>query len=513
MYDENKADRAVDFIRLLKHTKGRWAGRPFNILPWQEHEIIRPLFGNVDDNGNRVYRKCYVEIPKKNGKSELGAAIALYLLIADNEYGAEIYSAACDRDQASIVFNIAASMVDQEPFLGKRLKVLHSTKRILYSETNSLYRVLSADAYTKHGYNVHGVIFDELHAQPNRELWDVLTEGAGDARLQPLIFAITTAGYDRNSICWEVHEYARKVKERIIDDPHFLPVIYSLPEAENWASEKSWRKVNPSLGEIIDVEKLRDAYREAENVPAKQNIFRRLRLNQWTRQETRFMPMQFWDRCGKRINIKALKGQPCYCGLDLASSIDVAAFSKVFPRDNGMFEVLMRFWIPEENMRERSLRDKVPYDVWVKEGLIRATPGNVIDYGAIEQDIKSDAENYELKEIAFDRWGAVQISQNLQAEGLTVVPFGQGYKDMSPPTKELLKFVMSGKIRHGGNPVLRWMADNVMVATDPAGNMKPDKSKSTERIDGVVAMIMGIDRAIRHEEKISAYEKRGVLAL
>ena len=500
MYDAEKADRAIGFIRLLKHTKGEWAGRPFNLLPWQEEEVLRPLFGTVDENGYRLYRRCYVEVPKKNGKSELGAAVALYLLIADDEFGAEIYSAACDRDQASIVFNVAAFMVDQEPELGKRLKVLRSTKRIIYPGTNSFYHVLSSDAFTKHGYNIHGCIFDELHAQPNRELWDVLTEGSGDARTQPLTFVITTAGYDRNSICYEVHEYARKVKEGIIEDPHFLPVLYGLPDAEDWRDEENWKKVNPSLGKIIPIEKLRASFKEAENIPAKQNLFRRLRLNQWTKQETRYIPMDFWDRCQVETDIKKLKGKTCYGGLDLASSVDIAAFAKIFPDEEGFLDVVMRFWIPEENMRERSLKDKVPYDVWVEEGYIRATPGNVIDYQAIEMDILEDNETYKIEEIAFDRWGAVQITQDFEAEGITVVPFGQGFKSMSPPTKELLKLVMSRKIRHGGNPVLRWMADNVVVTMDPAENIKPNKAKSTERIDGIVAMIMALDRALRHEE-------------
>ena len=494
------AQYAIDFISQLKHTKGEWYRCKFNLLPWQRDLIIQ-LFGNVDENGFRIYWKCYVEIPKKNGKSELAAAIALFLLIADNEPGAEIYGAACDRDQASIVFNVAASMVEQNKSLNKRLKVLRSTKRILYPAMNSYYHVLSSDVPAKHGFNAHGVILDELHAQPNRELWDVLTEGAGDARRQPLIFAITTAGYDKNSICYEQHDYARKVKEGIIEDSHFLPVIYSLSEKANWRDKRNWKKVNPSLGHTIQIEKLEAAFKECEHIPAKQNTFRRLRLDQWTSSSERWLDMAFWEKCGKVVNIKKLKGKPCHCGLDLASSIDIAAFAKVFQDENGFFDILMRFWVPGDNIRERSLKDKVPYDVWVREGLIRATPGNVIDYATIEKDIIHDGEIYDIKEIAFDRWGAVQITQNLEAEGFTVVPFGQGFKDMAPATKELLTLVMSRKIRHGDNPVLNWMADNMVVKTDEAENVKPDKKKSTERIDGMVAMIMALDRAVRHEEQ------------
>jgi phage terminase large subunit-like protein len=310
-----------------------------------------------------------------------------------------------------------------------------------------------------------------------------------------------------------VHDYARKVKEGIIEDPHFLPVIYGLPKEEDWEDEENWKKVNPSLGHTFTIDKLRAAYNECKHIPARQNSFRRLRLDQWTKQEVRYIPMTFWDRCNRKVSMKRLKGKVCYGGLDLASCIDIAAFAKAFPADDGFFDVLMRFWIPEENILERADRDKVPYDMWVQEGWIRATPGNVIDYAVIEQDIKKDAEIYLLAEIAYDPWGALQITQNLEAEGITMVQFRQGFKSMSPPTKELLKLIMSRKIRHGGNPVLRWMADNLMVSTDPAENVKPDKKKSTERIDGMVALIMALDRTLRHEDKRSVYEDRGLVYL
>ena len=506
------ADRAVSFIERLKHTKGKWAGVPFTLLPWQRDEIIRPLFGTLRSDGTRQYRTAYVEIPKKNGKSELAAGIALKLLFADKEPGAEIYSAAADRDQASIVFNVAAQMVRQSPALMGRCKIIDSQKRIVIPKTGSFYRVLSSDAFTKHGFNVHGVIFDELHAQPNRELWDVLTLGAGDARTQPLTFAITTAGYDRNSVCWEQHEYALKVLKGIIQDPTFLPVVYAAEEADDWEDEAVWKKANPSLGHTLDIERIREAYRKAKEMPALQNAFRRLRLNQWTQQETRWADISAWDATAGIVAPENLKGRHCYAGLDLASTMDIAALALVFPGD-GVFEVVMWFWIPEENMRERINRDRVPYDVWVRQGLVQATPGNVIDYGAIKHTIKTLAAEFEIQEIAFDRWGAVQISQDLDAEGFTMVPFGQGFASMSGPTKELLNLVLSKKFRHGGNPVLRWMADNMVVKQDPAGNVKPDKSKSTQKIDGMVALIMALDRAMRHQETGSVYDQRGIRTL
>jgi len=521
MFDQAKADYAIGFIKNLKLTKGEWAGKPFPLLPWQYEEVLTPLFGTVDENGYRQYRKCYVEVPKKNGKSPLGAAIALYLLMADGEYGAEVYSAASDRDQAGIVFNIAKNMIEQEPELSAVLDTLDSTKRIIYKAKNSYYRVLSADAYSKHGYNISGCIFDELHAQPNRELYDVLTDGAGDARRQPVFFFITTAGWDRNSVCYEVHDYARRVKgwmnnENIsdpIEDPHFLPVLYGLPEKEDWRDEKNWYIANPSLDHTIAIEKLRAAYHEAEHVPAKQNTFRRLRLNQWTSQNERWLPMEYWDKCNGIVDAEALRLKSCWGGVDLASCIDIAAFAKVFPDNDGFFDILMRFWIPEENMRARIERDGVPYDEWVRQGYVKATPGNYIDHKTIEKDILEDNETYHIREIAFDRWGMEYMSQNMIAEGIEALPFGQGYKSMSPPTKELLKLVLSERLRHGGNPVLWWMADNMVVETDAAENYKPNKKKSTKRIDGIVALIMAIDLATRHENDGSVYEERGFLTL
>ena len=496
MFDKRRAQAAIDwFPRYLKHTKGRWAGLPFELLPWQQ-EIIGKLFGTVDKQGHRQYRTVYCEVPKKNGKSELAAGVALRLLFADHESGAEIYSAAADREQAAIVYRVAAEMVRMNPKLGQRCKVLDSTKRIIHN-TSSFYRVLSADVHTKHGFNTHGVIFDELHAQPNRELWDVLTQGAGDARTQPVVFAITTAGYDRNSICWEIHEYARKVREGIIRDPTFLPILYGAEEEDAWMDEAIWAKANPSLGVTIEIERVRDHCKRAQENPAEENSFRRLRLNQWVKQETRYIPMEAWHQCGGALDEAALEGRTCWAGLDLATTTDIAACVLAFPVEDEV-HLVCRFWVPKEKIEQRSRRDRVPYDLWIKQGYLNATPGNVIDYAFIEAELDALAKRFEIREVAFDRWGAIQISQHLTECGFTMVEFGQGYKSMSPPTKELLKLVLSGKLRHGDHPVLTWMADNVVVTMDPAENVKPDKAKSTERIDGIVAGIMALDRLQRH---------------
>lgn len=515
MFDDKKAKRAVKFINNLKHTKGVWHGVPFDLLPWQD-KIIQDIFGTVKDDGYRKYNTAYVEIPKKNGKSELAAAIALYLTCGDGEWGAEVYGCAADRQQASIVFDVAVDMVDQSPALKKRIKPILSQKRLVYMPTASFYQVLSAEAFTKHGLNVHGVIFDELHAQPNRQLYDVMTKGSGDARKQPLFFLITTAGTDRNSICWEVHQKADDILRGKKHDPTFYPVIYGIEDSDDWTDESNWYKANPSLDHTIDIEKVRAAYISAKENPAEENIFRQLRLNQWVKQSVRWMPMDVWEKCSFEVDPEKLKGRECYGGLDLSSSIDITAFVLVFPPipDDDKYYVLPHFWIPEENLDLRVRRDHVPYDIWEQQGYLQTTEGNVIHYGFIERFIEELGMNYNIREIAFDRWGAVQMVQNLEGLGFTVVPFGQGFKDMSPPTKELMKLTLEKKIAHGGHPALTWMMDNIYVRTDPAGNIKPDKEKSTEKIDGAVATIMALDRAIRNESKGgSVYDDRGILIL
>ncbi len=511
MFSEEHAARAERFFeRVLQHTKGEWAGKPFDLLDWQR-DLVRRLFGTLNEDGTRQYRTCYLEVARKNGKSELAAGIALYLLFADGEEGAEVYSAAGDRDQAGIVYNVAAEMIRRSSVLSNRCKIIDSMKRVVIHKTASVYRVLSAEAASKHGYNPSGIVFDELHVQPNRDLWDVLRTGTGTRR-QPLTFAITTAGYDRNSICYELHDYAQKVNSGVIDDPSFLGIVYSADESEDWTEPAVWAKANPSLGVTIKAEYLEGECQRAQTTPAYENTFRRLFLNQWTRQETRWLPLAAWDECGDSVDADDLRGRTGYAGLDLASSIDIAALVLVFP-DGEYYDVLPFFWIPEDTIVDRSRRDRVPYDVWERQGYVIATPGNVIDYKAIKEKVRELAGLYDIQEIAYDRWGMTQLSQDLIDDGANIIPMGQGYASMSPPTKELLKLVLGKKLRHGNNPVLRWMADNMVVTQDPAGNLKPDKGKSTERIDGLVALIMALDRATRQESTSSVYDDRGLVRL
>ncbi len=515
-YDRDKADRAVMFIESLRHTKGEWAGKPFRLLPWQE-TIIRDVFGVVKPDGYRQFNTAYIEICKKSGKSELAAAVALYLLCADGEQRAEVYGCAADRQQAGIVFNVAADMVRLSPALSKRVKILESQKRLVYRPTNSIYQVLSAEAYSKHGFSISGLVFDELHTQPNRKLFDVMTKGSGDARRQPLFFLITTAGDDTRSVCYEQHQKAEAILAGNKADPTFYPVIYGAAMDEDWTDEKVWRKANPSLNVTVDIEKIRAACESAKQNPAEENSFRQLRLCQWVKQSVRWMNMQVWDACAFPVDPAALEGRVCYGGLDLSSTNDITAFVLVFPPDeeDEPYYILPYFWLPEDTVDQRVKKDSVQYDVWVRQGLLNTTEGNVVDYAFIEKFIDELGAKYNIREICYDRWGATQMSQNLERLGFTVVPFGQGFASMSPPTKELMRLTLTRKIAHGGNEVLRWMADNIFVRQDPAGNIKPDKEKSSEKIDGIVSMIMALDRAIRcgGAPTESVYDNRGILFL
>ena len=515
-YDKKKADRAVTFIENLCHTKGKWAGTPFWLLPWQE-QLIRDIFGIVKPDGNRQFRTVFVEICKKVGKSELAAAVALYLLYADNEPSAEVYGAAADRQQASIVFDVAKQMVEMSPALMKRSKLMGATKRIVNYGNAGYYQVLFAEVGGKHGFSVRGLVFDEIHTQPNRQLYDVLTKGSSDARQNPLHFIITIAGNDRHSIAYELHTKAVDILEGRRVDPTFYPVVYGLKDDEDWEDETNWYKVNPSLGYTVDVERLRDAYREAKQNPADEITFKWLRCNMWVSSTVAWIPDAIYMRGNEAIDMASLEGRDCYAGLDLSSTGDITALVLIFPpRDEDeKFVLLPYFWIPEETIPRRVKANSVPYDIWEKQGHLLATEGNVIHYDFIEKFICDLAEKYHILEIAVDRWNATHMIQNLEDAGFTMVPFGQGFASMSTPTKEFYRLLMEGQIVHAGHPVLRWMAGNVVIETDAAENIKVTKAKSKEKIDGIVASIMALDRCLRNqgEQQGSVYDQRGILIL
>jgi HK97 family phage portal protein len=485
-YSEKHASHAINFIKQLKLTKGKWAGKPFILLPW-ELDLIKKVFGTLREDGTRQYRTVYVEIGKKNGKSEIGAAIALYMLLADGEENAEVYVAACDRQQASIIFNTSVNFVDGNNTLSRVTKTIRSTKRIVYPRTGSFYQVLSSDVKSKSGLNVSCVILDEIWTYPNADLAKMLTTGSGDAREQPLFIYLTTAGNKLSGYGWDMHCRAKDILEGKRIDNTFLPIIYGLNEDDDWEDEKNWYKANPSLGHTIQLDRVREAYEQAKLDPVDEALFKQLRLNTWLKQQVKWMPMDTWDKCAFEVNAESLKGRECYGGLDLSSSTDITAFVLIFPptESDDKYYVLPYFWIPEDNLNLRVRRDHVPYDIWKKQGYLKTTEGNVIHYAFIEKFIEELGKKYNIKEIGFDRWGAVQMVQNLEGLGFTVVPFGQGFKDMSPPSKRFMELALEKKMAHGGHPVLSWMVDNIYVRTDPAGNIKPDKEKSTEKIDDV----------------------------
>lgn len=482
-------------------------------------EEIKPLDDKVPMQCIQVDSPshCYLagRTMVKTHNSELAAAIALYLLYADNEPSAEVYGAACDRNQASIVFDVARQMVEMSPALMRRSKIRTAGKRIINYRNAGFYQVLSAETGTKHGLNVSGLVFDEIHAQPNRKLYDVLTKGSGDAREQPLFFIITTAGNDKNSICYELHTKALDLMAGRKKDYTFYPVVYGLEGEADWTDEANWYKANPSLGHTIQIDRVREAYRNAVENPAEENVFKQLRLNIWTSASIRWIPEQVYDKGSLPIDLDSLRGRLCYGGLDLSSTSDITALVLAFPprTEEEKYILLPFFWLPEDTLELRCRRDHVLYDVWQKQGFIQTTEGNVIHYGFIEKFIERLGETYHIREIAYDRWNATQMVQNLEDMGFTMVPFGQGFKDMSPPSKELFKLLMEGNIIHGGNPVLKWMAGNVVMRQDPAGNIKPDKEKSVEKIDGIVASIMALDRCIRNRTGSgSVYDERGVIS-
>ena len=515
-YDKGKADRAVAFIESLKHTKGSYYNQPFILLPWQE-AIIRDLFGVVKEDGMRQFKQAIVFTPKKSGKTELAAAIALYLLCADHEQRAEVYGAAADRQMAGLVYAVAADMIRLSPALMKRCKILDSRKRIIFLPTNSFYQVLSSDADRAHGVSAHGVIVDEIHVQKNPDLYNVLTKGSGDARKQPLQFIISTAGDNIHSIGYELFQKAQDLLAGRKTDHTIYPVVYAAGPEDDWRDPATWRKANPSMGVTFPESAIREACESARQNPSEENVFKTLRLNIWVRQAVRWMPMDRWDACGLPVDAEALRGRPCYAGLDLSSTQDLTALVLAFPPygDDDRYSILPFAWVPEETIGIRSRRDHVNYDLWQKQGHIIATEGNVVDYKAVEQKILELRERYRIREVAYDRWNSQMLIQHLADEGMTVVPFGQGMASMSPPTKELMRLVLEGKIAHGGHPVLRWCMDNAVVQADAAGNIKLSKAKAAEKIDLAVALVMALDRAVRGggSDAGSVYDGRGLLFL
>lgn len=498
-----KAAKAVEFFAEVLCLEN---GKPFKLEPFQQF-IVGSLFGWYASDGARRFRTAYVEIGKGNGKSPLAAGLGLYGLVADGESSAEVYSAATTQDQARIVWRDADRMIEQSPELNAVVK--REAACLSYGRPESVFRPVSSEHRGLDGKRVHFGLIDELHEHPNAMVVDKIRAGT-KARRSALIFEITNSGWDRHSVCWDHHEYSRKVLQGIIANPSWFAYVCALDPKDDWRNPKVWPKANPGIGTILPRKYLEEQVAEATGMPSKENLCRRLNFCEWTEQSIRAIPMEEWDRGSTAIDLAALRGRPCYGGLDLAKVNDLSAFVLLFPPlEDEPWVALVWYWLPVDDMAPRVRRDRVPYDVWVREGFIATTPGNVTDYGFIQAKIVGLASSYQIQEIAFDRTFGGEIVQNLIAEGLTMVEFGQGFMSMAAPTAELLRLVKSGLLQHGGHPVLRWNASNLATAEDAAGNLKPDKEHSYERIDGISALCNALGRAItRPAEGQSIYDQR-----
>lgn len=507
-FDIDAAQHAIDFFSFLHHSKGEWANTPIELEPWQQF-LLAVIFGWKRANGTRRFRESYNEIARKNGKSTLAAGVGLYLFIADGEPGSEVYAAATKRDQAKIVWSESERMVKASPWLRRRIGIVKNNLHV--PNTASKFEPLGADEDSMDGLNPNGVIIDEMHAHKTRGVYDVLRTATGSRR-QPLMFVITTAGFDRQSVCYELHDYTIKVLTGAIEDDAFCGFICAIDETDDWKDPACWLKANPNLGVSVKLESLESQAHKAKELPAEQNSFRRLRLNQWTEQLTAWISAALWERNGHAVDLLALRGRRCFAGLDASSTTDLSALLLVFPpeHETERWQIVPFFWIPEENMVERIKRDRVQYDAWVRDALIESTEGNIIDYAFIRARVHDVVDEVNLVELVYDRWNTTQLITQLMDDGITCVPFGQGFQSMSAPTKELEKLLVGEQLAHANNPVLRWMAANVAIKEDEAGNRKPNKQKSRGRIDGIVALIMALGRAMVQPDGTSVYETRGL---
>ena len=509
---DNPGQAAVDFFpKYLKHVRGEWGGTPFALAGWQA-DMTRKLFGTLDAEGRRVYRRCVCMIPRKQGKSTYAAGAALYLLL-EGEPGAEVYTCAVDRGQARVVHNIAKAMVTRSPQLSRVLKVYRDA--IVNPRTEATLIPLSADAASHLGKNSHGLVFDEFAYLPNRDFWDTMHTSMG-ARREPLSIAISTAGlFDPEGFGWNTYDYARRVEAGEVDDPELLPVLYGLDIDDDWTDPKNWRRANPMMDVTVPMSFYRREFKRAEESVSEQNAKRRLYLNQWVHQLTRWLDMRAWAKCSAAPEIEP--GQKCFGGLDLGSTKDLTALVFVFPYQDASgadcYDVMARFYMPEATAIIRERSDNVPYRQWAEDGLVTLTPGDSTDYEFVREDAAKCAALYDVHEIAFDRWGAAKLSNDLRDDGHNIIEFGQGYASMTGPTKELERLVLAGRLRHGGNRLLSWNAGNATAQSDAHENVKLVKDKSTGRIDGMIALIMALARAGAAVDTVSVYQTRGMRSL
>lgn len=496
-YDAEAADRGVRFFsRHCRHTKGEFAGRLFALEPWQERRIVRPMFGLMRPDGTRRIRTVFVGIPRKNGKSTLASGVALKALYADGEPGAEVYSAAVDREQARLVYSSAETMVESSPELAARSRIFRGNNaRIVNLRTRGTYRVIPGDAKRAHGFNSHCVVGDELHVWPGElegSLLEALITSTGSRR-QPLIFWITTAGYDSKSICGREWARAAAIRDGALEDPSYLPVIYETARDAPWQDPDVWRAANPNLGVSVSFDSMAEAAARAKESPAEENSFKRLRLNVWTEQRTRWIPLEAWDACrDPELRLEDFAGKPCSAGLDLSSRDDTTAFVLAFDLPDGRVAIFPRFWVPLENAERRERLERIPYRAYRDRGLVELTPGSAIDYRRVLADIHDLGQRFDLGIVGFDPWNAELMRQDLEAGGIRTVEFRQGWRSMGEPTALFGRLWRERQLAHDGHALLRFQASATAVLEDPAGNLKPAKDRSGDRIDGVVASIMAV---------------------
>jgi len=512
-FDERAADHVVEFFRrFLRHSKGAWAGQPFELLDWQRDDLVYPIYGWKQPDGLRRIRKVYCEIAKKNGKSTIGAGIGLYGLAGDGEMGAEVYSAATDQQQASIVHGEAINMVDASPELTSVLDINRSNKTISFPATKSIYKALSSEAGSKEGLNASTIIVDELHVWKGRALWDAL-KYAGRARSQPLIFVITTAGDDVLSVCSEQRQYALDVLAGRVRDTRFFGYVRAAdPQTDDWTAETTWHKANPSLGQTIRLDDFRADFQEALKSPSTQSSFKRYSLNIWATGSDPAIPKHVWDACAREFTAETFQGEACVAGLDLSKSRDMTALTLTFFRD-GVYYWLPYFWLPENTIEDRGNNEY--YRVWREMGVLAATPGDVCDYRQIEQDIVALHQQFDIRGVYYDPYNAESLVQRLDEEqGIPRYAFGQTIQNFAGPTGELERLLLSQGLLHNNHPILSWQAGHVEFKTDVNCNKRPVKPSKDDprKIDGIVAGIMGLAGAIELglSEPTSVYDSGGV---
>ena len=515
MFDQSKADRAIAFIEHLKFSKGKWSGKYFKLQQWQK-DYISKLFGTVKDDGTRQYRQSIVFIPRKCGKTELGAAIALYMLLADGEKGAEVYSVAGDFQQASLVFNAAAQMVRTNVALTKLIRLNASTKNMTVKNTNSIYKVLSSEAGTKHGLSCSCCIFDEIHVQKDRELFDTMATSMG-AREQPLMLIISTVGNDTSSFAYEMYEYAKAIKDGVVVDDSVLPLIYEADPEDDWTAETTWEKAIPNLDISVSRDFLRSECKKAKEIVTYQNSFRQLYLNQWQNQSQRWINLLDLEECVKNElpTEEDLKSNNCYIGLDLSNTTDLTSLSMYWPK---LKYVKTVSFIPKDRIKVKEKEDKANYSTWIREGYIIATEGNVVDYDYIRTYINEQSQSYNIRLISFDPWNSTKIMSDLESvDGFDTMAVRQGFYSLSPASKELERLIVSHTLKCGENPVLKWAFNNVSVMRDTNQNIRPIKDKPNKRIDPVVATVIAMAgyqlSGYNEETTESIYEDDGIFML